>query len=92
MKRTVSQLSSCRTVPTTGSFGKHSQSGTLHNYLPGHTPLDMQHDTAHVQVTRLMVKHTTVVGTQQQVSTWQVKNNGDLPDLSHSPTAGYIKY
>ena len=29
--------------------------------------------TVHVQVTRLMLKHTTVVGTQPQVSTWQVK-------------------
>ena len=71
MKRTVSQLSSCRTVPTTDSFGKHSQSGTLHNYYTGHTPLDVPHDPVYVQVTRLAVKHTTVVETQPQVSTWQ---------------------
>jgi hypothetical protein len=61
--------------------------------LATHHPTCSMILTVHVQVTRLMVKHTTVVGTQPQVSTWQVKKNiGDSSDLSHSPTAGYSKY
>jgi len=68
---TSSQVNNCRTVSTTGSFGKHWCTETLANCLPGHcdrvaaTRGVAERYCFHTQVPCLLGKYKRIVGTRQ---------------------------